>query len=137
MTDAFERVGEQLKEIAEASEGTVQVCEGTQRFGTYCQFEINIRFDGLKRVEGGLPVRAREAYHVLVSPTFPFEHPLVMTPHVRFSGFNHVQWRRQLCLYRSSADWHPENGMYGFIKRLDSWMRNAAINNLDPDEAPL
>ena len=137
MADAFELAGEQLKDIADASDGTVQVCEGAQLVGTYRQFEINIRFDGLERVEVGLPVRAREAFRVLVPPTFPFEHPLVVTPHVRFSGFNHVQWRGQICLYRSSADWRPENGMYGFVKRLDSWIRNAAVNNLDPDDAPL
>ena len=137
MADAFELAGEQLREIADASDGTVQVYEGTQRVGFYCQFEISIRFDGSERVEDGLPVRAREAFRVLVPPTFPFEQPVVATAHVRFSGFNHVQWRRLLCLYRSSADWRPENGMYGFVKRLDSWMRNAAVNNLDPDDAPL
>ncbi len=137
MADAFELAGEQLREIADASDGTVQLCESTQLAGIYCQFEISIRFDGLKSLEDGLPVRAREAFRVFVPPTFPFEHPLVQTSHVRFSGFDHVQWRRQLCLYRSSADWHPENGMYGFVKRLDSWIRDAAINNLDADDAPL
>lgn len=137
MADAFDLAGEQLREIADASDGTVQLCEGTQLVNTYRLFEISIRFDGLERVEDGLPVRAREAFCVLVPPTFPFEHPLVRTPHVRFSGFNHVQWRRQLCLYGSSADWRPENGMYGFVKRLDSWIRDAALNNLDPDDAPL
>ena len=137
MADAFEPAGEQLKEIANASDGTVQLCEDTQLVDTYCLFEISIRFDGLERVQDGLPVRAREAFRVFVPSTFPFAHPLVTTPHVRFSGFNHVQWRRQLCLYRSSADWRPENGMYGFVKRLDSWIRDAAVNNLDPDDAPL
>ena len=137
MADAFQLAGDQLREIADASDGTVQVSEGTQLVGTYRQFEISIRFDGLERAEDGLPVRAREAFRVLVPPTFPFEHPVVVTPHVRFSGFNHVQWRGHLCLYRSAADWRPENGMYGFVKRLDSWMRDAAVNNLDPEDAPL
>ena len=27
--------------------------------------------------------------------------------------------------------------MYGFIVRLDGWVRDAALNNLDPDDAPL
>ena len=120
MADAFELAGEQLKEIADASDGTVLFYDGTRFVGTYRLFEISIRFDGLERAEDGLPVRAREAFCVLVPSTFPFEYPLVTTPHVRFSGFNHVQWRRQLCLYGSSADWRPENGMYGFVKRLDS-----------------
>ena len=27
--------------------------------------------------------------------------------------------------------------MHGFIKRLDAWIRDAALNNLDPNDAPL
>ena len=137
MTDAYKLAGEQIKEIAEASDGTVQLHEETARPSGYRQFDISIRFDGLKRVEDGLSVRAREPFRVVVPPTFPFDHPFVETPHVRFSGFGHVQWRRRLCLYQSSTDWRPEDGMYGFIKRLDAWIRDAALNNLDPDDAPL
>ena len=137
MIDAFRLAGEQIREIADASDGTVQIHGEPKRAGTYHQFEISVRFDGLERTEDGLHVRAREAFWIIVPPTFPFDYPLVRTPHVRFSGFDHVQWRRQLCLYGSSADWSPESGMYGFIKRLDAWIRDAAVNNLDPNDAPL
>ena len=137
MTDAFKLAGEQIREIADASDGAVQIHGEAERAGIYHQFEISVRFDGLERTEDGLHVRAREAFWVIVPPTFPFDYPLVETPHVRFSGFGHVQWRRQLCLYGSSADWSPESGMYGFIKRLDAWIRDAAMNNLDPNDAPL
>ena len=137
MLHAFRLAGEQLREIAEASDGAVQVHGDTNRAGIYHQFEISVRFDGLERTEDGLRVRAREAFWVIVRPTFPFDFPLVETQHARFSGFRHVQWRRSLCLYASSADWSPESGMYGFIKRLDAWIRDAAVNNLDPDDAPL
>lgn len=137
MADAFELARKQLKEIADISDGTVQLSEDTQYDCTYRLFNISIRFDGLERVKHGLPVRAREAFQVLVPSTFPFEHPRVRTTHVRFSRFNHVQWQRFLCLYRSSADWIPENGMYGFVERLDAWIRDAAVNNLDPEDAPL
>ena len=137
MSNAYKLAGEQIREIAEASDGTVQIHDETTRPNGYRQFDISIRFDGLERVEDGLPVRAREPFRVVVPPTFPFNHPFVETPHVRFSGFDHVQWRRRPCLYASSADWRPEDGMYGFIKRLDAWIRDAALNNLDPDDAPL
>ena len=137
MLHAIRLAGEQLREIAEASDGAVQVHGDTNRAGIYHQFEISVRFDGLERTEDGLRVRAREAFWVIVRPTFPFDFPLVETQHARFSGFRHVQWRRSLCLYASSADWSPESGMYGFIKRLDAWIRDAAVNNLDPDDAPL
>lgn len=142
MTSTYNLAREQIREIAEASDGTVQFHNETIHDGTawpsgYGQFDISVRFDGLKRVENGLPVRARERFDVFVTPTFPFAHPFVVTPHVRFSGFPHVQWRRYPCLYASSVDWRPEDGMYGFIKRLDAWIRDAALNNLDPENAPL
>ena len=137
MTDAFKLAGEQIREIADASDGTVVVHDEGTRLSGYRQFDISIRFDGLERAEDGLHVRARESFRVVVPPTFPFHRPFVETPHVRFSGFRHVQWRRYPCLYASSTDWRPEEGMYGFIRKLDSWIRDAALNNLDPNDAPL
>ena len=137
MTHGYQLAREQIREIEEASTGTVQFHDETTRPSGYHQFDISIRFDGLERAETGLPVRAREPFCVVVPPTFPFDHPIVETPHIRFSGFPHVQWRRRLCLYQSAADWRPEDGMYGFITRLDAWIRDAALNNLDPEDAPL
>ena len=137
MLNAYKHAAEQLAEIADASDGTVQL-HGSVPPGTGDgRFDISIRFDGIPRVDDGLPVRARERFIIAVPPTFPYRHPTVLTPHRRFAGFHHVQWRCQLCLYRSSADWRPEDGMYGFITRLDAWIRDAAIDNLDPDDAPL
>ena len=137
MIDAFRLAAEQLGEVAEASDGSVEIHGEATLPGIYHQFEISLRFDGLERSEDGLRVRAREVFLVLIPLTFPFVYPVVATQHVRFSGLPHVQWRRWLCLYGSSADWSPESGMYGFIKRLDAWIRDAAVNNLDPDDAPL
>ena len=137
MVDAFELAKNQIREIAEASNGTV-VLEGDTIQPDGCfQFDVSIRFDGLEQAENGLRVRAREEFSIFVPSTFPFQAPSVYTRHTRFSGFRHVQWRRSLCLYGSSADWRPEDGMYGFVKRLDSWIRDAALNNLDPNDEPL
>lgn len=137
MVNAFELAKEQIREIVEASNGTV-VLEGDaiQPDGSL-QLDVSIRFDGLEQVENGLRVRAREEFSIFVPPTFPFQAPSVYTPHTRFSGFRHVQWGKSLCLYGSSTDWRPEDGMYGFIRQLDSWIRDAALNNLDPNDAPL
>ena len=137
MQGGYELAREHLREIAQSSADTLQIVEETTRPSGYHQFEVSIRFDGLERVEGGLPVRAREHFLLVVPPTFPYECPSVETPHQRFAGYPHVQWRRHPCLYQSSAEWKPEDGMYGFITRLDRWVRDAARNNLDPDDAPL
>ena len=136
MDRAFELAEEQLREIAATSDGTVEVQSGASVWNGY-QFQISVGFDGRERVEGGLRIRAREQFLVVVPPTFPYERPLVHTPHRRFAGFAHVQWGYSLCLYRSSADWRPQDGMYGLIGRLDTWIRDAALNRLDPDDAPL
>ena len=136
MGRAYELADEQLREIAAASDGTVEVNASARR-STGDQFEISIGFDGHERVAAGLRVRARERFLVVVPPTFPYERPSVFTPHRRFAGFAHVQWGRSLCLYASSADWRPQDGMYGLIERLDTWIRDAALNRLDPDDAPL
>ena len=136
MGRAYELADEQLREIAATSDGTVEVSAGTRR-SIGCQFKISIGFDGHERVEAGLRVRARERFLVVIPPTFPYERPYVYTPHRRFAGFPHVQWGCSLCLYASSADWRPQDGMYGLIERLDEWIRDAALNRLDPDDAPL
>ncbi len=137
MPSCYELAREQLREIAEASAGTVAIIDETTQPSGCLQLDVSIRFDGLERDEGGLPVRAREPFRLVVPPTFPYVRPSVETPHLRFAGFAHVQWSRHLCLYQSATEWKPEEGMYGFITRLDSWVRDAALNNLDPDDAPL
>lgn len=128
---------EQLLEIEEASEGTVEIVEATEGPAGHLRIQIAVGFDGLDWADGGLPVRARELFNLLVPPVFPFDYPFVVMPHRRFAGFPHVQWTCHPCLYSSAAEWRPEEGMYGFIRRLDGWIRDAALNNLDPDDAPL
>lgn len=137
MTRAFDTASEQLREIADASRGTVQLHGAELGTDGAKWFQISIGFDGIERVRGGLDVRARESFLVRVPTTFPFHPPSVETPHSRFSGFRHVNWGRWLCLYASREDWRPEGGMYGFIRRLDTWIRDASLNDLDPEDAPL
>ena len=134
---SFELAREQLREIEEASAGTVQIVGEPTRLSSFLWIGVSIRFDGLQRIDDGLPVRARESFQLFVPSTFPFAPPSVETLHRRFAGFPHVQWSCHLCLYRSPAEWKPEHGMYGLIAQLDSWIRDAAQNNLDPDDAPL
>ena len=137
MPDTFERAAEQLAEIADASDGTVELHRVVPPTGDHGCLHISIRFDGIRRADHGLRIRARERFVLAVPSTFPYRQPIVYTPHQRFAGFGHVQWRRHLCLYGSAAEWRPEDGMYGLITRLDAWIRDAAIDNLDPDDAPL
>ena len=129
---------DQLQEIADASEGSFEKRgETIDSSGAYITFEVTLPFQGIKRMPSGIPVNARERFLILVHNKFPFKKPIVYVPHRRFAGFPHVQGIRFLCLYQSLSDWKPEAGMYGFIERLDQWIHAAALDQLDPEEAPL
>lgn len=99
---------------------------------------VKIRCDKYERTDGGLPLRAKEHFCISVPVGFPFDYPHVDVPHLRFSGFPHVQWRRHLCLYQApDTEWNPSDGMFGFFQRLDTWLAHGARNDLDPVGDPL
>ncbi|MDE0402041.1 MAG: ThiF family adenylyltransferase [Gammaproteobacteria bacterium] len=126
----------QLREIACASHGTISIERIEQTLGWYW-VSLSIGFAGVETAEGGLHLRAREKFVIVISRDFPFRAPSVKVPHTRFAYCSHVQWKRQLCLYGSSVEWRPQDGMFGFIRRLDAWIRDAVNNNLDSEDAPL
>ena len=58
--------------------------------------------------------------------------------HKRWADSPHVQWAAYICLYLSpDTEWKPSDGMFGLIQRLDKWVKAAAVNQLDPEGAPL
>ena len=49
-----------------------------------------------------------------------------------------MQWGTYICLYQSTeTEWQPEDGMYGFVKRMDDWLRAGAANELEPIGLPM
>jgi len=92
----------------------------------------------LPRVPEGLPLRERENFVVSIDPDFPFIKPEVWAGHNRFAGFPHVQWKKYLCLYQApQTEWDPNDGMFGFMERLNNWLKQGALNQLDPIGAAL
>ncbi len=101
---------------------------------------VDISFSCLhyEKSEGGLDLHSRESVRLYIHVDFPYQVPSVTTAHSRFSGFNHVQWGVQLCLYQSEdSQWQPSQGMFGLIRQLDNWFEKAAINQLDHPEGPI
>ncbi len=138
MPEGHTLANEQLAEIVEAAPGIVELLgKRFERDGAWLVFDISLPFQGASRVASGLPIKAREQFLIWVDKGFPFTRPSVYVSHRRFAGFAHVQWGYSLCLYQASSDWKSEDGMYGLISRLDSWVRDAALDNLDPNDAPL
>jgi integrative and conjugative element protein (TIGR02256 family) len=86
----------------------------------------------------GLPLRRRERFRIWIPPGFPYAVPKVRTPHARFAGFPHVQWRRQFCLYQSrESEWVPKDGIFGFLQRLHEWLEAGARGSWEGEGDPL
>jgi hypothetical protein len=141
MTDGQLLAIEQLRDIEQFARGGFEVVNVTECVGNLAgrvRVEVAIQTGHLRRAVGGLPLRDRERLVFLIPPGFPFDVPAVLTIHQRFAGFAHVQWTRQLCLYQApNTEWDASDGMFGFIDRLEDWLRLGALGQLDPTGAPL
>jgi integrative and conjugative element protein (TIGR02256 family) len=140
LTPGQRLAADQLTEIADRSDGAVEVLRRPRRSGTGQAVVIDIALDcsGIAHVPAGVKLRAREAFSIEVSPEFPFTVPQVSVPHRRWAGTPHVQWQKIICLYAApSVEWLPADGMRGLLDRLIVWLRRAAAGDLDPEGQPL
>ncbi len=131
---------DQLTEIADRSDGAVEILHGPRRAGKGPAVVISIALDcsGIVSGPAGLLLRARETFGFEVSPEFPFTVPQVSVSHTRWAGTPHVQWQHIICLYAApSVEWLPADGMRGLLDRLITWLRRAAAGDLDPEGQPL
>jgi integrative and conjugative element protein (TIGR02256 family) len=100
--------------------------------------EISVDCSSYERAKDGLPLADREHFVLNIPAGFPLRLPEVGSKDKRFAGFPHVQWGHHFCLYQASdTEWHPEDGMFGFIERLDVWLTAGAVGQLDPMGLPL
>ncbi len=94
---------------------------------------LSLRCAGFEQRPGGLTLRARERFRLSIPAGFPFDTPSVDVAHRRWAGTPHVQWATHLCLYQAPAtEWHPADGMFGFVARLRYWLEKGALGELDP-----
>lgn len=137
MTSGQHRAINELKRLVMSDPGRFEILEGPELVGDKLRTVISLRIGLLALAEDGLDLREREDFILIVPPEFPFDKPYIKLDHDRFAGFPHVVWKRQLCLYQSTAEWNPADGLYGFIDRLLLWLEKAAINDMDPYDGPL
>ncbi|MEM0925420.1 MAG: ThiF family adenylyltransferase, partial [Planctomycetota bacterium] len=125
---------EQLRDVASRTDDLEVVAVKDQwRGGSTVAVDVSISCAHFERAERGLALRNRERFTILITEDFPFEPPEVFVLHKRFSGFPHVNWGFWLCLYVApQTEWNPSHGMHGFLRRLEYWLRQAAIDELDP-----
>jgi Prokaryotic E2 family A len=131
---------EQLRQTAALSGGRLVILgdeQGPDEDGVVW-VHVTLSLEGIETRSGGLPLRQREAFRIGITPAFPFEPPAVHTAHNRWAGTPQVVFADLLCLYLAPAvEWNPADGMYGLLDRLDLWLRQAAIGDLDPAGMPL
>jgi integrative and conjugative element protein (TIGR02256 family) len=140
MTNGQRRALEQMQEVAAASGGLMEVVsvEPVKEDSEFVALEFSLYCGNLEKAAGGLPLRERERFTLLVPPDFPFKAPSVNVKHTRFAGFPHVQWRHHLCVYQAPAtEWDPSDGLFGLLDRLNLWLRQGAVGQLDPIGGPL
>lgn len=99
--------------------------------------EVSLDCGGFEHRGDGITVRQREGFEIFVAADFPWARPSVYSARRRWAGSPHVQFARYLCLYQSRSEWRPEDGVFGLLVRLEKWLRQAALGELDPDGAPL
>ena len=139
LTDGQQLALWQLKEIAHAERDRLAIehLKEPDTTNLWLQVSVSIRIGRIPMVDGGLRLRERETFIMLVPQDFPFRKPDVQVPHNRFTGRPHVQWGYHLCLYQSSTEWNPSDGMFGLLDRLGYWIKQGAINELDSEGEPL
>jgi integrative and conjugative element protein (TIGR02256 family) len=105
---------------------------------SYLWVQVSVDCSNLTKQAGGLRLKAREAFTIGIPPRFPLSIPVVYTPHERWAGTPHVQWKRWLCLYRSpQIEWDPADGIMGYMGRLVLWLERVAVGQLDALGEPL
>ena len=127
---------DELRIISEAGNSIELVDhEITNSEGLVARISIDTRF---RHTEDGIRFRSREQFNVRIPPSFPWGRPSVWVPHLRWARRPHVNFGLFLCLYLApDIEWDASDGMYGFVDRLVEWLRRAAIDDLDPEAAPL
>ena len=130
---------EQLSEIAANPNGSLEIVEVSEPEAEGClRVIVSINCEGYPRAEGGIPYRPRERLRISIPSDFPLGIPSLEFTHDRYAGFPHVQWKHSICLYLSTeTEWQPEDGMYGYVKRIDDWLRAGAANALEPIGLPM
>lgn len=131
---------DQLDEVAKASAGSFELLEIDEPEEEDADLRLTVSIDCSRfpRVDGGVPLRARERFRISIPSHFPLSRPGIHFTHKGYADFAHVQWGDSICLYQApEVEWVPAHGMFGFMDRVDEWLRAGAANELDPNGMPL
>ena len=133
-----------LAELRSLADGDWMRIEGDPRGGRGATVEVDVSIGTPPPLHpsDAWDVRAREDFTLIVPPDYPFAAPHVVARHLRWAGAPHVQWGRAICLYATTDDWNPQDGLRGFLERLERWLGQAAEDAFDdvpdaPEHPPI
>lgn len=135
MTEGQQLAINQLRMIQDNAKGVFEVLNAAEapEGGGWLFVEISLDCSAKSNFEGGIRLKRREWFVLAIHADFPYHIPEISTRHARFAGLPHVQWKRWLCLYQAPAtEWDVNDGMFGYIGRLDVWLNHAAAGELNP-----
>lgn len=96
---------------------------------------IRLHTADISHCPGGLELGDNEEFIVRIRRSL-FHPPSAEVDHTRFLGFPHVLQGQRLCIYLDpSREWHPSDGIAGFLNRLWDWLTDAAGGAFDPSTA--
>ena len=137
MTIGQQRALKELKRLHAVDPAGFEIIASIKADDGWLKVVFSVRLGLIESHAGGLRLREREEFVLLVPPDFPFGIPGLVVPHDRFANFPHVVWSRTICLYQSKLEWNPADGLFGFFDRLKKWLGKAAKNEMDPVDGPL
>ena len=128
---------DQLAEIADLSDGAVEVLRGPCQLAGEQSVVIDVALDctGIPAAPAGLRLRAREAFAVKVGRQFPFTVPRVSVRHGRWAGVPHMQWRRtsSACTWRRLSSGTRQT----VCEACSAGSSTGSAGNLDPEDQSL
>ncbi len=140
MTEGHRLAIEQLRAIEDNAGGDFEIIRIAEEpnDGGWFHVDVGIDCSAKHSAAGGVRLKRREWFTIGVPADFPYQVPSVWTRHTRFADLPHVQWKRHLCLYQAPAtEWNVNDGMFGYVPRLEIWLDHAAAGQLNPIGEPL
>ena len=129
----------EMRRIEAASAGTVSVEWPVGKPDSHGWLSIEVKLDCADTAvkNGGVQLKTQEHVTIGIPPDFPFQGPNTFSHNKDLATQQHVQWGGYICLYQTSADWDPSDGMMGYIDRLAEWFLRAASGTLDAPGEPI
>lgn len=126
----------ELKSLAKVRPDDVRVIQQAQLDGDGdAVLRIRLHTADIPRSPVGLELGDDEEFVVRIRPSL-FLPPTVEVDHTRFLGYPHVLQGQRLCIYLDpSREWHPSDGVAGFLTRLWDWLTDAAGGAFDASTA--